>query len=395
MKERTILHCDLNNFFASVSLLSNKEYIDKPVAVCGSVEERHGIVLAKNDIAKRYGVKTAEAVWEAKLKCNELVILEPDYPEYMRYSKMAKEIYSRYTDLIEPFGVDECWLDVTGSRLLFGNGEQIAERIKNDIKRELGITASVGVSFNKIFAKLGSDMKKPDAVTLIPKESFKEIIYNLPAEDLLFVGKNTKDKLNRVGIFTIGDIAKSDEMLLKKMLGVSGCELKRNAMGLDNSPVLPENYHHIPKSVGRSVTPKSDIESREEVWKIYVRLAEDISKTLSEEDLFATGVCVHTRDSSLNIKETSKSFKGGTNCAMTLAKKAMEVFCESYSFEKPLRSVGFRAINLKERADVAVQEDIFGEYLCDKKEENLENSMRIVRNKYGKESIKRAVTVDT
>jgi len=395
LKERTILHCDLNNFFASVSLLSNKEYIDKPVAVCGSVEERHGIVLAKNDIAKRYGVKTAEAVWEAKLKCNELVILEPDYPEYMRYSKMAKEIYSRYTDLIEPFGVDECWLDVTGSRLLFGNGEQIAERIKNDIKRELGITASVGVSFNKIFAKLGSDMKKPDAVTLIPKESFKEIIYNLPAEDLLFVGKNTKDKLNRVGIFTIGDIAKSDEMLLKKMLGVSGCELKRNAMGLDNSPVLPENYHHIPKSVGRSVTPKSDIESREEVWKIYVRLAEDISKTLSEEDLFATGVCVHTRDSSLNIKETSKSFKGGTNCAMTLAKKAMEVFCESYSFEKPLRSVGFRAINLKERADVAVQEDIFGEYLCDKKEENLENSMRIVRNKYGKESIKRAVTVDT
>ena len=178
--DRIILHCDLNNFFASVSLLSNPTLYDLPVAVCGSTEARHGIVLAKNEIAKKFGVKTAEAVWEAKQKCPELVTLSPDYKKYYEYSCKAQGVYRRYTDLVEPFGIDECWLDVTGSTLLFGSGEEIAERIRRDIKRELGITVSVGVSFNKIFAKLGSDMKKPDAVTVISRENFRQKVWGLP-----------------------------------------------------------------------------------------------------------------------------------------------------------------------------------------------------------------------
>ena len=236
MAERVILHCDLNNFFASVSLLSNVTLYNLPVAVCGSVEARHGIVLAKNEIAKAYGVKTAEAIWEAKLKCPDLVTLPPDYKKYNEYSVLARKIYERYTDLIEPFGIDECWLDVTGSTRVFGSGEEIAYRIKNEIKRELGITASVGVSFNKVFAKLGSDMKKPDAVTVISRENFKEKVWPLPVSDLLFIGKNTAEKLKNSGVFTIGDIALCGENMLSRLLGKNGLMLKTYALGEDISP---------------------------------------------------------------------------------------------------------------------------------------------------------------
>ena len=206
MKERIILHCDLNNFFASVSLLFNPTLKGLPVAVCGDKENRHGIVLAKNELAKSFGVKTAEAIFEAKAKCPELVTLPPIYEKYEEYSKKAHKIYERYTDMIEPFGIDECWLDVTGSTVLFGDGKAIADKIRADIKKELGITASVGVSFNKVFAKLGSDMKKPDGTTVIDKENFKSIVWPLPISDLLFVGKKTCEKLKMCGIHTIGDI---------------------------------------------------------------------------------------------------------------------------------------------------------------------------------------------
>ena len=195
MSDRIILHCDLNNFFASVSLLFNPTLKDLPVAVCGDKENRHGIILAKNELAKKCGVKTAEAIFEAKRKCPDLVLLPPIYNKYEEYSKKAFNIYKRYTDLIEPFGIDECWLDVTGSTVLFGNGEEIAVKIKEDIKRELGITASVGVSFNKVFAKLGSDMKKPDGVTVISRDNFKDKIWHLPIGDLLFVGKHTLENI--------------------------------------------------------------------------------------------------------------------------------------------------------------------------------------------------------
>ncbi len=393
MKERTILHCDLNNFFASVSLLSCCTLINEPVAVCGSTEERHGIVLAKNEIAKKYGVKTAEVVWEAKAKCPDLIILPPDYPKYKEYSEKARSIYERYTDLVEPFGIDECWLDVTGSRLLFGSGEQIANRIRREIKEELGITVSVGVSFNKVFAKLGSDMKKPDAVTVISRENFKQKIWNLPVADLLFVGKKTADRLMRMGVFTIGDLAQSDEKTLKKMLGKSGAELKKYALGLDDSPVSPIDEIYVPKSVGRSVTPKTDITDRETVWKIYLELAEDISRTLHKNRLSAFGICIHTRTVSLEIKETSKSYTAGTNCSFTLAKRAMEFFDEVYDFKSPLRSVGFRAINLKDECETAEQQDMFGSFERNFKEEEIESSILSVRKKFGNKSIKRATTI--
>ena len=393
-KDRIILHCDLNNFFASVSLLSNPTLYDMPVAVCGSVEARHGIVLAKNEIAKKFGVKTAEAVWEAKRKCPDLVTLLPDYKKYHEYSLAAQKIYARYTDLIEPFGIDECWLDVTGSTMLFGSGEQIASKIRRDIKCELGITVSVGVSFNKVFAKLGSDMKKPNAVTVISRENFKQKVWPLPVGDLLFVGKSTAQKLNASGIFTIGDVTKCDDAMLTHLLGKAGSQLKRYASGEDNSPVTAPKDTDIPKSVGRTTTPPDDIISPEQVWKIYISIAEEISEILHQKNIYAHTIQVHTRDTNLKTKEYSYTLTNPLNTSILLAREAMRIFEKNYNWDLPLRSVGFRVTNFKSD-NVAFQQDLFGTDQNNDREEKIENSILNVRKKFGTESLKRGTICDT
>ena len=388
MADRIILHCDLNNFFASVSLLFNPTLRDLPVAVCGDIENRHGIVLAKNELAKGYGVKTAEAIFEAKRKCPELVILPPLYSEYEKYSKRAREIYSRYTDMVEPFGIDECWLDVTGSTMLFGSGEEIAHKIRKDIKRELGLTISVGVSFNKVFAKLGSDMKKPDAVTVISKENFKEKVWPLPITDLLFVGKKTADKLHGIGVMTVQDITLCDDKTLNRLLGKNGTELKKYAQGLDLSPVTPETKDIKPKSIGKSTTTGKDFENNDEVWTAFLSFAETLSEGLRKHNLYAFGVQVHIRTSSLSVKEFSKTFDSGTNSSLTLAKRGFALFKENYRFSEPLRSVGLRAIGLRNE-NTAEQINLFEEDDSDKKLEQVEDSLWKVRKKFGNEAVKR------
>lgn len=393
MKDQIILHCDLNNFFASVSLLSNPTLYDMPVAVCGSVEARHGIVLAKNEIAKKFGVKTAEAIWEAKQKCPDLVTLAPDYKKYHEYSCAAQKIYARYTDLIEPFGIDECWLDVTGSTMLFGSGEQIADKIRCDIKRELGITISVGVSFNKVFAKLGSDMKKPDAITVINRDNFKQKVWPLPVSDLLFVGKRTCEKLNQNGIFTVGDVTKCDDTMLTHLLGKAGLQLKCYALGEDNSPVTPPREDDMPKSIGRTITPPKDITTRDVVWKIYIGIAEEISQILHEKNLYATTIQVHTRDTNLKTKEYSHSLTNPLNTSILLAREAMKIFEKNYNWGLPLRSVGFRVTNLK-GDNIAFQTDIFGQENDEQKQEVIENSILSVRKKFGNQSLKRGTNCD-
>ncbi len=392
MKDRIILHCDLNNFFASVSLLSNPTLYDLPVAVCGSTEDRHGIVLAKNEIAKSMGVKTAEAVWEAKRKCPALVTLSPDYKKYSEYSQSAHRIYERYTDLIEPFGIDECWLDVTGSTILFGSGETIAERIKNDIKTELGITVSIGVSFNKIFAKLGSDNAGYNSIMSIKKEDFREKIWDYPIRKLLFVGNSTAERLKELGVFTIGDAARCNPDMLTRLLGKSGQMVRDYALGLDCSPVTPVSDDYLPKSVGRSVTPDHDITDREEVWKIFLELSEDISRQLRKKGLYAMGIQIHTRNISLKVKEFSKSIPEAMNSAIPIAKKGMKIFDENYRFEQPLRSVGIRAIRLT--AQPAVQQDLFGSSRDDMRQEQIEDSIQSVRDRFGNDSIKRGRIIE-
>lgn len=388
-EERVILHCDLNNFFASVSLLFNPTLRSVPVAVCGDKEQRHGIVLAKNEAAKRCGVKTAEAIFEAKAKCPELVILPPMMDKYKEYSEKAHRIYEEYTDMIEPFGIDECWLDVTGSRLLFGSGEEIADKIRREIKQKLGITVSVGVSFNKVFAKLGSDMKKPDGITVISRENFREKIWRLLISDLLFVGRKTTDRLRSCGICTIGDAALCSDEMLERLLGKNGLELKRYALGEDNSPVSRQHEKATPKSIGRSVTRQQDFKTPDEIWGMFLSLAREISDSLREQGLYAGGVQVHIRNAALSVKEFSRSYPDSVNGAKIIAERGMELLNEHFGFTEPLRSVGLRAINLR-GYQTAIQEDIFGDSEKRETEEKIESSIYELRKKFGSTSITRA-----
>lgn len=240
MPERVVLHSDLNNCYASIECMLDPSLRGKYVAVCGNTEERHGIVLAKNQLAKQRGVKTGDVIWEAKQKCPELTIVPPHMDQYLKYSKLVREIYLRYSPEVEAFGIDESWIELTGSPLLQRySGEEVAHQIRRTVKEETGLTVSVGVSFNKIFAKLGSDLKKPDAVTCISRESFKDQIWPLPASDLLYVGRATKAKLDRYGIYTIGQLAGASPDFLTMLLGKNGNMLWRFANGLDTSRVMP------------------------------------------------------------------------------------------------------------------------------------------------------------
>ena len=373
---RNILHSDMNNFYASVECMLNPSLKGKPVAVCGSVEERHGIVLAKNYPAKAYGVQTGEAVWQAQHKCPGLVIVPPHYDEYIKYSKLAREVYSRYTNQVEPYGMDECWLDISGYKSrnpeavayeiketmkeelgltvsvgvsfnkIFAKLEAVAYEIKETMKEELGLTVSVGVSFNKIFAKLGSDMKKPDAVTVIPKDSFKEKIWHLPASDLLFVGRATQRTLDRFCIRTIGDLANTAPEFLKSYLGVHGLKLWQYANGLDNSPVMYEDYRPVVKSVGHGTTTKADLTSNEEVWITILELSQGIGHRLKKLGMNCMGISICIRNEDLMHKEWQQKLNFATQSPFVIAKLAYTLFLQKYVWNKNIRSVTVRAINL-------------------------------------------------
>lgn len=305
-RERVILHCDMNNCYASIEMKLNPELRGKPIAVGGSKEDRHGIILAKSEEAKKFGVKTAEVIWQAQRKCPGLIIVPPHFEEYHKYSEAARRIYMEYTDLIEPFGLDECWLDVTGSQLLFGTGEQIAHTIRKRIKKELGITVSVGVSFNKVFAKLGSDLKKPDAVTCIPMTEYTDIVFPLPVSALLGVGNHTAEKLIQYGIRTIGDLAQTDPAVLSKKFGKQGEMLWAYANGLDYAPVMHMDYASPPKSIGRGITCPKDLYTKEDIWRVLYRLSDTVAMQLRRERKIAGGLQVVVRSDLFIDRQTQK-----------------------------------------------------------------------------------------
>ncbi len=344
--ESIILHCDLNNFFASVECLDHPELKNYPIAVCGSVEDRHGIVLAKNMLAKNTGVKTGEAIWQAKAKCPDLVLVPPNIDRYIKFSKEVRDIYSNYTDLIEPFGIDECWLDVSGSTLLYGNGYDIAYKIKEYIKREVGLTVSVGVSFNKIFAKLGSDMKKPDAITCITKENFKETVWPLQACELLGVGKATYNRISKYGINTIGDIANSDISFLTSILGKNGEALWYFANGVGSDKVTNQDKISIMKSIGNSSTCSQDLTTQEEVWRVMFSLAESVTKRLRNHGLLAGGVQISVKDNTLSSREFQAPLPFNTRHPKDLSNVGIYLFEKNYQWQNNVRAIGIKAINL-------------------------------------------------
>lgn len=386
--ERVILHSDLNNFYASVECLYNPEIRNKPVAVVGDVEKRHGIVLAKNYLAKAYGIKTGNAVWEAKEACPEIVFVSPSYDKYLRYSKMAREIYADYTEKIESFGLDECWLDISSSVKLFGGGKSVADKIRQRIKDELGVTASVGVSFNKIFAKLGSDMKKPDATTVISQDDYRYKVWPLPAEDLLYVGRATKRKLNKYGIYTIGDLAKADTKLLKRELGVNGVMLWQFANGLDVSAVSEMNTEPIIKSIGNSTTLPYDVSKDNDVRITLYVLSESVSERLRDNNFLCSTVQIGLRDKNLYSFERQGKLSFPTSSSEEIFKKAYELYRINKP-KAPLRSISVRGCSL-EGASVR-QMSCLKEFGDMQKHEAAEMAIDDIRRRFGHFSVQRGI----
>lgn len=390
--DRIILHCDLNSFYASVESLYKPELKNKPMAVGGSVKKRHGIILAKNQIAKTCGVKTAEPIWKAMQKCPNLVIVPPDMSKYIKYSALVVQIYKRYTDIIEPFGIDECWLDVTGSTMLLGDGPSIADSIRKTIREELGLTVSAGVSWNKIFAKLGSDMKKPDATTVITRENYKKLVWPLPVEDLLFIGKSTGSKLRRVGITTIGRLAVVDEKYLITTFGKWGHTLHSYANGKDTSEVDREWESIQAKGIGNSTTTPNDITTYEEAKAVLTGLSENVATRIRNANLIGHTIVLSIRNCDLETKERQRMISVPTCLAKDILQTAMDLLKVNWDPKKnkPLRSLGVRVSSLID-SDCPVQMSFFDLPKEKQRDENIERTIDSLRERFGDDSVLRAL----
>lgn len=386
---RTILHSDLNNFYASVESLFHPEYAGCPLVVCGRVEDRHGIVLAKNMIAKKAGVKTGMVLFEAKKLCPNLVCVEAHHDLYLKYSRAVRKIYLEYTDQVEPFGIDEAWLDVTHSNACGGDGYKIAEEIRKRVKEEIGLTVSIGVSFNKVFAKLGSDMKKPDAVTVISKDNFKNKVWGLPASDLLYVGRATKDKLEKLNIHTIGELATFSKPILTSKLGKWGEVLLSYARGQDVDPVRKYDEFEELKSIGNSITYYRDIKTDDDVYSLLILLSESVCARMKHAGFKCarTLSLVVTND---KLETTVRMTKATTPMSLSteMAQTAFDLFKKTFSWSTALvRMLGITVSDFTEHKQLALFED-------EKKKDKLvklENVVEQMREKYGRKIINKAV----
>lgn len=384
MNERTILHSDVNNFFASVECQNKPELKNKPVAVTGAPEKRTGIILAKNDIAKSFGIKTGQTIYEAKRLCPELVCLAPHYSLYEQISQKLHQIYLEYTDLVEPLGLDECWLDVTSSqKVLKKTGEQIAYEIKERVKKQFGFTVSVGVSFSKIFAKLGSDLKKPDAVTVIPKSKFKEIVYPLPLNSIVGIGHRLEKKFKLININTIGEFCNLSKNYINSLMGKTGVRLLENLQGSEDDKVA--NYYHLtpPKSIGNGTTTIKDITSREDIEKVLSFLAEKVSKRLIGQNYQTKTITVTLKSNTLEKFRKSNTFPP-TFASSVLLREAMTILDSFYDYSQPIRAIRLRASNLE---SISAHKQLS---LFDEKAEKSSIGIKNITSKYGSDAIYRA-----
>ena len=390
MGQRVIFHCDLNCFFASVELLDKPALWDVPVAVCGDPKSRHGIILAKNEPAKKRGVQTAETVWQAKKKCPVLVLLPPHHELYEVYSRRVNEIYGRFTDLVEPFGIDESWLDVTGSLHLFGgDARALADRIRATVKAETGLTVSIGVSFNKVFAKLGSDLKKPDATTVIPPEGWRDIVWPLPVGDMLFAGRNTQRVLGQYGIETIGQLAACPEEMAEQLLGKMGGQLWRYANGLDNSPVRPGHQREPVKSVGNGTTFPADLVRWEQIRQGLAPLCDSVATRLRRQRLYAGGVSVTLKGADFKTVSRQMRLDEPTHLMRDIWETAQELARQIWKAPTPIRAMTVTALYVTEDGQAYRQMDLLGQASAKRSErqEKLESAVDAIREKYGSGAI--------
>lgn len=388
--DRTILHCDLNCFFASVELLDHPELRHLPVAVCGDPTSRHGIILAKNEPAKAFGIQTAETIWQAKKKCPDLLLLPPHHREYRRLSKLVNAIYREYTDRVEPFGVDESWLDVTGALHLFGgDGKALADTLRRRVREELGLTISVGVSYNKVFAKLGSDYKKPDATTVIAPADMERMVWPLPMGALLFVGRATQRVLEPYGIKTIGDLARFDPGSLEALLGKQGRQLYEYANGLDNQPVALADSCPPPKSVGSGLTFSKNLTTWDEVRSGVALLADNVAMELRKNAMVCRTLQVTVRDPKFKDICRQRPLDLPSQFARELTQAALAIMEGCWKPGSPIRALTLTAQNLSDQAEAWEQVSLFQspDNAQRKKQADLETAMDSIRAKLGKKAI--------
>ncbi len=384
---RTILHCDANNFYASVEIQLNPSLRGIPIAVSGNPEQRHGIILAKSELAKNCGVKTGETLWQAKQKCPNIVFVPPHYDAYVDFSNKLFDIYTQFTDKVEPFGIDECWLDCTGSTMLFGSGQQIADKLRAIVKEQLGITISVGVAHTKVFAKLGSDYKKPDATTVITKDSFQKIVWPLPVSDLLMVGRKTTALFSNLNIKTIGDLAEFDQTLLKSFIGINATKLLSYANGIEFEGIKHYYTKHIPESVGHSTTTPYDMTRREEAVAIITSLSEMVAVRLRKFGLLANGVGLSIRYSTLDGTHKTNLIGASTSNAEEIGSEAIKLLDIMHKFgtDTTIRQLGVSTYKLT--SERVRQATFFDE--GHEKQVKLESSIDEIRKKYGYTSVQR------
>lgn len=390
---RTILHCDLNNFYASVECVKNPELKDVPLAVAGNPKKRTGIILAKNTIAKSCGIKTGEVIWRAKQLCPTLVCVSPDFDTYAKYSNMVKQIYLKYTDLVEPFGIDECWLDITSSLKLFGGPMNIAKSIMSEVKEKLGLTLSIGISFSKMFAKLGSKLAGNSEINVITKYDYKEKVWHLPVEKLIFVGKRRLPEFKKMNINTIGDLANFDKTLLTEKFGVNGEYLVNIANGTEPDEVANYNNLKTIKSIGNGTTSIVDISTFEQAKQLIVYLAESVAKRLREQGFKCLCVHLSIKDNAFNTISHSKTFETPTNIADDIASYAIKIFNSCWSFSKNNNLI--RAIRISATSLVSDNQNFQTNFLIDntasEKKHKKDETLDIIKNKYGNSKIKRAL----
>lgn len=386
--DRTILHCDLNGFYAAVECVLNPALKKVPMAVAGDPESRHGIILAKNEIAKRYNIVTAETIWQAKQKCPDLVLVPPHHSEYEKYSRLVNDIYEEFTDLVEPFGIDESWLDVSSVYNLFGSGVEIADKIRAEVKERLELTISVGVSFNKVFAKLGSDYKKPDATTEITRENYREIVWPLPTSDLLYVGKKAEEIFSKMQITTIGDIARWDRDQLIRKLGKMGGMIHDYANGMDDEPVTSAYSERTLKSVGNGKTFDHDLVGFEEIKCGVILLADEVSGRLRKSGLKCSVVSVTMKTPSFKSTSKQKTLQNPTSLTKEIIDVSMELIHSFWNERTPVRSITITGMKLVSRDEISEQISMFAEESFDKeKADKIDIVMDSIREKYGSGAI--------
>lgn len=383
--DRIILHADCNSYYASVESIDHPEYKLVPMAVCGDPKLRHGIILAKNELAKAYHIQTAETIYSAKRKCPDLLLIPAHHEKYQAVCERINAIYESYTDLVERFSIDESFLDVTGSRHLFGTGEQIADELRRRVREEIGVTISVGVSFNKVFAKMGSDYKKPDATTVISRENYRELLWPCPIRELLFVGRSGAHLMEEHGILTIGDLAKAAPSSIAFM-GKTGLGLQRTARGEDLSPVLPTGYEEQPKSISHNVTFDHDLVDPAEVMAGLTLMADQVGMRLRRKKLFASVIQIQIKDPDLKLINRQKRLAEYTCSTRLIRDTALELLRSNWPASKPIRMLSVGVTGLSR--DGAQQLNMFSDTAASEKARRLDDAVDAIRAKYGSDAVR-------